>query len=237
MTRLVTVLDGSTGRELPTVLRVLVADSEPLLAEGVRGQLAGSHTVRYQGKATEARAVHPACVRLAPDLVLLDGALDRSGTLAPKLKALPHAPLLAMMVPDGVAGTRAVRPALAAGAELVLPRSVSGAELLAAIEQVRTTTPVVHPRFETGRPRPGWGGDSTITGRQLEVLCLLAEGERNEAIAETLSVTPETVRTHVKGLRHALKATSKAHAVSRAFELGLLAPAPLDAHATSSMAR
>lgn len=223
--------------ELPTVMTVLVADSEPLVAEGMREQFARSHLVRYQGKVTDARAVHPTCDRLVPDLVLLDTAMDRSETLVPKLKTLPQPPLLGVLVPDGVVGARQVRRVLDAGAELVLPRSVSGVELLAAIEQVRWNAPVVDRAFEAGRGRAGSTATMPITVRQFEVLGLLCEGKSNEVIAEELSVAPETVRTHVKGIRYALKAASRAHAVSRAFELGLLVPAPLDEHATASTAR
>jgi DNA-binding CsgD family transcriptional regulator len=64
-----------------------------------------------------------------------------------------------------------------------------------------------------------------LTSRQLEVLPLLAEGLHNAEIAERLSTSPRTVEHHVSAVLAKLDARSRAEAVRRAFELGLLAQA------------
>jgi DNA-binding CsgD family transcriptional regulator len=63
-----------------------------------------------------------------------------------------------------------------------------------------------------------------LTNRQLEVLPLLAEGRSNAEIAERLSTSPRTVEHHVSAVLTKLNAHSRAEAVRRAYELGLLAP-------------
>jgi DNA-binding CsgD family transcriptional regulator/tetratricopeptide (TPR) repeat protein len=63
-----------------------------------------------------------------------------------------------------------------------------------------------------------------LTNRELEVLPLLAKGLRNVEIAERLSTSPRTVEHHVSAVLAKLTAHSRAEAVRRAYELGLLAP-------------
>ncbi len=76
-------------------------------------------------------------------------------------------------------------------------------------------------------PRPGTRANPQgLTGRELEVLPLLAEGLRNAEIADRLSTSPRTVEHHVSGVLMKLNARSRAEAVRRAFELGLISQAP-----------
>jgi DNA-binding CsgD family transcriptional regulator/tetratricopeptide (TPR) repeat protein len=65
-----------------------------------------------------------------------------------------------------------------------------------------------------------------LTSRELEVLPLLADGLRNADIADRLSTSPRTIEHHVTKVLMKLNARSRAEAVRRAFELGLLAAAP-----------
>ena len=68
---------------------------------------------------------------------------------------------------------------------------------------------------------PAWSGPRP-TGRELEVLELVADGCESKEIAERLHVSEETVRTHVQNQRLKLVARSRAHAVAVAFRFGLL---------------
>jgi LuxR family transcriptional regulator, maltose regulon positive regulatory protein len=61
-----------------------------------------------------------------------------------------------------------------------------------------------------------------LTARELEVLGLLAHGESNQAIAEQLVVTVDTVKSHITRILMKLGASNRTQAVSRARELGLL---------------
>jgi DNA-binding CsgD family transcriptional regulator/tetratricopeptide (TPR) repeat protein len=89
-----------------------------------------------------------------------------------------------------------------------------------------------HIRGQVGRglargPRAGTlANPQGLTSRELEVLPLLADGLRNADIADRLSTSPRTIEHHVTKVLMKLNARSRAEAVRRAFELGLLAPAP-----------
>ncbi len=72
-------------------------------------------------------------------------------------------------------------------------------------------------------PRPATQANPAgLTPRQLEILLLLAEGLRNAEIAERLSTTPKTVEHHITAVLAKLNARSRAEAVRRAYEAGLI---------------
>ena len=65
-----------------------------------------------------------------------------------------------------------------------------------------------------------------LTPREAEVLSLLAEGLRNDRIAEVLNVSEVTVRTHLRNAREKLKAPTREAALVRALQLNLISPPP-----------
>lgn len=203
---------------------VLVVDSEPVFADGLRLLLSGAPGLRCVGTVDRARDILPACARAHPDLVLLDALLDPATYMIGNLKRLPRPPLVVVLLTERQMTSGYLTRALAAGGDLLVPRAVPGSDLLGGLERVQRQSPVLHPALgayaaAAGRSQPL---QPVLTSRQFEVLCLMADGKANDMIAEELFVAAETIRTHVKGIRHALKANSRAHAVSRAFQLGLL---------------
>ena len=75
-----------------------------------------------------------------------------------------------------------------------------------------------HPALVGGTRRPG----PPLSGRELEVLRLLAVASSNQAIARELVVTVDTVKSHVTHLLGKLGAANRTQAVTRAHDLGLL---------------
>lgn len=103
-------------------------------------------------------------------------------------------------------------------------------ERLGATRAVEITRRLLRERGARGLPRgprPGTRANPQgLTSRELEVLPLLAEGLRNAEIADRLATSPRTIEHHVSGVLMKLNARSRAEAVRRAIELGLLSPAP-----------
>jgi LuxR family maltose regulon positive regulatory protein len=67
----------------------------------------------------------------------------------------------------------------------------------------------------------------TLTGRERDILHLIAQGCVDKEIAQTLSISPTTVKSHVVSIFTKLKVQKRAHAVSRAQSLGLIDTAML----------
>lgn len=77
------------------------------------------------------------------------------------------------------------------------------------------------PNPDEGRP-PTPDEGPKLTGRQYEVLCLIAEGQAQAAMALKLGVSTNTIRDHIRLVLAKLRAKDRAHAVCIAFRLGIL---------------
>ena len=77
-------------------------------------------------------------------------------------------------------------------------------------------------RVPPGPRRTTLANPAGLTGRQLEVLALVAQGLTNADIAERLVVSPRTAEHHVAAVLTKLEATTRQEAVRRASELGLV---------------
>jgi DNA-binding CsgD family transcriptional regulator len=93
---------------------------------------------------------------------------------------------------------------------------------------------VIHP-LAPPSPQPKDSDLPRLTPRQHEVLQLLGEGRTTEQMAEQMSVSPETVRNHVKGLLAELNAKSRLDAVLIGYRVGLLRPPTPDPASFASL--
>jgi DNA-binding NarL/FixJ family response regulator len=116
-----------------------------------------------------------------------------------------------------------VRSALERGASGFIPKSTRGSVLLSALRLVLSGGIYLPPLVMDGGAAPGPAADpkSALTGRQLEVLRLLARGLTNREIAEVLKIAEGTVKTHVMHVYEALDVTNRTEAAMRMRELGL----------------
>jgi DNA-binding CsgD family transcriptional regulator len=95
--------------------------------------------------------------------------------------------------------------------------SVDGVDLVALVDAPDAV--VVAPRPATSEREEA---DVALTGRELEVLALLAEGASNKAIARRLGISAHTAKYHVASLMEKLDAVSRTDAVAHAARLGVL---------------
>jgi DNA-binding NarL/FixJ family response regulator len=98
-------------------------------------------------------------------------------------------------------------------------KRLSAARLVGAIEQVMATSGmVVVAGSDDQAPHVATGPASTLTERESEVLALLIEGRSNRAIASTLFVSIDTVKTHLRAVYRKLGVANRTQAVVRALE-------------------
>lgn len=77
-------------------------------------------------------------------------------------------------------------------------------------------------RYADGRSSPPHGVSESLTPREQDILAMISQGLSNKHIARTLTISPETVKSHVKNIFLKLAVSTRAAAVSRAGALGLL---------------
>jgi DNA-binding NarL/FixJ family response regulator len=203
----------------------VVVDEWELLRLGLRAAL-GQLGVWVIAEAGLARDGLRAARSSNAGLLVLGATSDLPPRLAVKRAKAGQEPptVLALAVipdPEELAGL------LAAGVDGLLLRSTGIAELADALELLRGGERAVAPALlpllvGVIGLAPSGPGESLLTEKEREVLSRLAGGGSNRAIAEALSVSPATVKTHLAHIYEKLGASDRRDALVRAIALGIL---------------
>ncbi len=220
------------------MIRVLLADDQPLLRMGFRMVLDAQNGIDVVGEAADGASAIAEVVRLRPDVVVMDVRMpDVDGIEATRriTAATPETKVLILTTFDldeyAVAGLRA-------GASGFLLKDVLPDELAAAIRTVNTGDAVVAPgvtrrlldRFvlpDTTTASRGINADrlDLLTQREREVLGCVALGRTNLEIAAELHLSETTVKTHVSRILGKLELRDRVQAVIFAYDTHLVRPA------------
>ena len=207
-------------------VQVVVADDHPLFREGLVRALTGSGLVEVIGEAEDGPAALALIKEHRPQVALLDHqmpGMDGVQVAAAVLRdELPTRVLLVSANNDPAI----VYHALQQGAAGYLPKESSRAEIVNAVLDCAQGRDVVAAQLASGlameiRRRAEPSGP-TLSGREREVLGLIAGGSSIPMIAKELFLAPSTVKTHVQRLYEKLGVGDRAAAVAEAMRRGLL---------------
>ncbi len=214
-------------------IRVVIADDQTLMRQGLRSLLAISEEVAVVGEAGDGDEALERVVELEPDVLLLDLRMPRRDGIA-TLEALrergSRVPVLVLTTFDD---DELVLRALRAGARGYLLKDVALEELVGAIRTLAAGETLVQPaltdRLLRGigtRPEPDdfahLPTPEPLTPRETQILRLLAGGFTNREIAEALFLAEGTVKNHISTVLAKLGVRDRTRAVLRALHLGLL---------------
>jgi len=213
---------ASQGRQGDLVIRLVLVENESLVRQGLRRLLELEPDLEILGEAADGEEALALVRRVRPDVVLLDvrmPKLDGVGVLQ-QLRASDFFPpcLVLTTFDDSNVLLQAVR----AGAKGYLLKDVSIDQLAEAIRTVAAGGSFIQPAVTAGLMRElerirGTGGDAVrsepLTGRELEVLRLMAGGYSNREIGQALFVAERTVKNHVSSILAKLGARDRTHAV------------------------
>lgn len=209
-------------------LRILIADDHPLFRRGMRTLLGAAADVEVVGEAATGGEVVAQAAELQPDLILMDLQMpEGSGILATReiLAANPHIRILVVTLFED---DDSVFLALKAGARGYILKDADEDEMLRAIRAAGRGEAIFSPAvatrvlaFFSTAPQTPAPIFPTLTGREREILGLIAQGRANPAIARALSLSPKTVANHVSSIFAKLQVADRAEAIIRAREAGL----------------
>jgi two-component system, NarL family, response regulator LiaR len=200
-------------------IRVLIADDHPVVRQGLRTYLELQPDIEVAGEAGGGIEAAAQAERLAPDVVLLDMVMpDGDGLEAlRRIRAGAGSPRVVMLT-SFPADERVVE-AMRAGAAGYLLKDAQPSELLAAIRSAHAGGAPLHPDAAArvlGELRRPQTTAPELTARERDVLTLVARGMANKAIAQELSLSEKTVKTHVSAILRKLDVTDRTQAALRA---------------------
>ncbi|GAA1737762.1 response regulator transcription factor [Brachybacterium phenoliresistens] len=211
-----------------TSIRVLLADDEPLVRQGLRMILDSEDGIEVVGEAADGAEALAAARREEPDVICMDVRMPGvDGIRATELALrLPHRPRV--LVVTTFEHDQYVQEALAAGAAGFLLKRARAEEIVQAVRTVASSDSLLLPEHVRAllRPRPQRARPDgpELTARESEVLALLAEGLSNAEIADRLQLGVETIRTHVAAILRKLGARDRTQAAVIAYRSGLVEP-------------
>jgi DNA-binding NarL/FixJ family response regulator len=218
--------------EPPT--RVLIADDQTIVREGLSTLLGLLPDVEVVGVATDGEEAVRLVVEQRPDVVLVDLRMPRVDGAEATRRIRELAPDTQVIVLTTYADDASVFTALQAGARGYLTKNASAAEIRQAIAAVRRGEALLDPSVQrrlldalAGNPGGLPAADEELpdglTPREAEVLRLMAAGRTNQEIAADLVVSEGTVKTHVNRIFAKAGVRDRGQAVAYAYRHGLVA--------------
>jgi DNA-binding NarL/FixJ family response regulator len=230
------------------VVRVLVADDQKVVREGIVMLLGLLPGIEVVGAAVDGEEAVRLVAEHAPDVVLMDLRMPRCDGVEATRRIRAEHPGTEVVILTTYADDDSLFPALAAGARGYLTKDAGGEEIARAIGDVRSGAAGLSPQIQarllehlartgtvpppTVPPTAAAGGATTaraavaplpdgLTAREAEVLGLIANGLSNTEIAARLFVSMATVKTHINNLFAKTGVRDRAQAVGYAYRNGL----------------
>jgi DNA-binding NarL/FixJ family response regulator len=215
-----------------STLRVVLADDHALVRAGFRSLLEALAGVQVVGEAADGREALRLIGELRPDLALIDIAMPGLNGLEVVGRVAKEHPRTRVIVVSMHAQDEYVRRALVAGAAGYMLKHADGRELEMAIRAVAAggtwLSPSVSKKVVAAYSKNERGGAEdpveALTGRQREILQLIAEGHSRKEIAQRLQLSVKTVESHRAQLVERLGKRSTAELVRWAIQHGIVAP-------------
>ena len=216
-------------------IRVLLVDDHQIFRQGIASILNSQPDFEVVGEASDGLEAAIKASQLLPDLILMDVTMPVCDGLEATQRItqeLPEVTIVMLTVSDE---DEKLFEAIRNGAQGYLLKSIKPSEMLelirGAVQGEAAITPVMGGRileeFRRASELPAGVPDEssvTLTDREQEVLCLVAEGPSNKEIARSLSVTVSTVKNHMHKILAKLHTTRRHDAVKYARQQGLIRP-------------
>jgi DNA-binding NarL/FixJ family response regulator len=213
------------------VITVLVADDHSVVREGVRRLIEGEADIQLCGEAADGREVLEQVETHRPNVVILDITMPRLSGLETLERVRSKHPEVKTILLSVHADPPMIQNAISLGVDGYLLKNARSSEILSAIRAVTRggsyfSPPVAKEIIAQIRaPRPATDQPFTLlSGREREVLHLIAEGLSAKEIAVQLSISNKTVEAHRTSLMRKLGVRKATELVRYAVRHGLIEP-------------
>jgi DNA-binding NarL/FixJ family response regulator len=206
-------------------IRIMLVDDHDMVRKGLGVFLAAFDDFELVGEASNGLEALQKCGELNPDVILMDLLMPRMGGVEATRKISEQHPSIRIIALTSFEEEHLVQDALQSGAIGFLLKNTSIDDLATAIRKAYEGKPTLSPEATqalitaaTRLPEPGFD----LTPRELDVLSQLVEGLSNPEIAEVLTISRSTVKSHVSNILDKLGVSSRVEAVRLAIEKKLV---------------
>lgn len=210
-------------------ITVLIVDDHAVVRHGIRALLEAEGDFEVVGDVSSGAEAVLFATDLSPDVVLMDLAMpEMNGVEATRLLK-QRSPCSQVVVLTSYHDDEYIVPAIRAGALSYLLKGVGLGELTEAVRKAARGQAVLHPHIAAQLVHELQGGSreaalfaQALSGREREVLLLIAQGLTNAQIAERLVISERTVKSHVNNILSKLHVVDRTQAAIYAWREGLI---------------
>ncbi len=212
-------------------IRILIVDDHPAMREGLRAILESQPDMQLVGEAQDGNEAVSRALALKPDVIIMDMLLPNKDGVEATREIMRNDPQARVLVLSSYLDDDKIFGVIKAGAKGYMIKEASSQELRQAVRAVYQGKSALDPAVQrklvdllaqADHKTPSIGDN--LTGREREVLQLMARGLTNQQIASELSIEKGTVRYHVSNILEKLGFTNRTQAVLYAVENGLAKP-------------
>ena len=213
-------------------IRVLIVDGHKIMREGLRSLLEKKPDIEVVAEAENAKEALRLVQEVAPSLVIIDVVMPSLNGIEATRRILAKTPTIKVIALSMYYDKRFVMEMLRAGATGYLLKDCAFEELDEAIQTVMQERTYITPRivdiivkdYVSQAEKPMASALTALTGRQYEVLQLLAEGKTTREIAHQMSLSVKTIESHRQQIINKLNIRSIAGLTKYAIREGLITP-------------
>jgi DNA-binding NarL/FixJ family response regulator len=212
-------------------LRVLIVEDDPLIQLGLEQSLAQQPNITVVGIAEDGYIGVKMAQELTPDIIVMDIGLPRLDGISATLKIKASLPNIHIVMLSSHTDDNEIIAALSSGADAYCVKGTSTDSLLAAFAAAKDGATYLDPKIARkvmDHLKPSTQAEiasqitSHLSQRELEVLKLIVEGKSNPEIAKVLYLSPNTIKTHVRGIMNKLSVDDRVQAAVVALRSGLV---------------
>jgi len=201
-------------------IRILTVDDHALLREGIAALVTAEFDMKLVAEACNGQEAIEQFRLHRPDVTLMDLRMPALNGVEAIIEIRNEFPNARLVVLTTYAGDVQVLRALKAGARAYILKGRVHRELLDTIRAVHAGQKRIPP--EVAAELADHAGDDDLTAREVDVLRLIANGNANKRIAVHLSISEETVKSHVTNILSKLRANDRTHAVTIGLKRGII---------------
>lgn len=197
---------------MPDPIRILIADDHPVVRQGLAGMLIPRNGMQVVGEATNGLEAVELAHKLQPDVIMMDMMMPELNGAEATARIIAQNPSARILILTSFGEPGALIEAIHAGALGCLLKDSQPDDLLSAIRSVYRGQMSISQALAAklmdqspARPKP----ETVLTEREREIVALVAEGLANKEIARRLSLSPNTVRSHVSSILQKLNLTNR----------------------------